>query len=122
MISILTSKRISIGTLVGLVFLSSWAPEVFGQLRVRRNYSDLSPAEREKFRDALVEMKNDATDTGGLWVCSMPAANVGKICSTNPDCDTTTGSGDGVCDTTAAALCEWANKYDKYVCWHDQCG
>ena len=113
-------RRMYTGSLVVLVSLSCWVPEVFGQVRIRENYRDMSPAKRQKFRNALVTMKNDTTDTGGLWQCSMPAASVGKICSSNADCDTPLEN--GVCDMTAAALCEWTNKYDKYVCWHDKCG
>lgn len=83
--------------------------------RIRKNYCDLSPCERRKFRDALVAMKRDTDDTGSIRECTAPEGSVGRICTNGADC----GEG-GVCNP--APSCEWTNKYDKYVCWHDRCG
>ena len=65
-------------------------------------------------------MKGDTREPGGLWLCT--GGNMGNICSTDADCDTSPGNDTGECDMNAKALCVWKNKYDKYVCWHDKCG
>ena len=113
------SRRLATGrVLVATVCLFCCATEAMGQLRVRQNYRNLTPAERQKFRDALVAIKRDTSDTGTLRECSAPTASVGKLCTADVQCDTSPGN--GTCDPSPT--CEWDNKYDKYVCWHDRCG
>jgi hypothetical protein len=102
---------------VALALVACSAPDAWAQLRVRRNYLALTVAEREKFRDAVKAMKGDATDSGSVGQCSAPASKLGDPCGVPADCDSMPGMGDGACET-----CEWHNKYDKYVCWHDKCG
>jgi len=94
---------------VVIVSLFCCAPEALGQVRIRENYRKLNAAQRQKFRDALVAMKN-TPDVGQIKECSSP---LGKLCNNAGDCNI-----GATCDVT----CTWANKYDKYVCWHDRCG
>ncbi len=127
----------------------SFVPNASAELRVRKNYRDLTAAEREKFRDALVAMKA-FSETDGLWdclapneavdanricsknsdcnTCTAPSESVGKFCNNSAECDSSQGAADGVCEPGSCptdqttAICSWKNKYDKYVCWHDKCG
>jgi len=136
-----TRSRIGYGLLFVMLSLLCSAPEASAQLRIRKNYRDLTAAQRQKFRDALVAIKAITTDTGYLGVCTALSANAGRVCDEDADCDpipvagrcskicegtmpptTCNGAADCAVGVTCKYLCEWTNKYDKYVCWHAECG
>lgn len=92
----------------------SFAPNASAQLRVRKNYINLTQQERQDFVDAVLAVKADTTDTGRQ--CLAPVASIGTLCTNNAACNLP-GEAPGVCGD-----CEWNNRYDKYVCWHAECG
>ena len=102
---------------IAAAILLCCAPAATAQLRVRRDYRELTPAQRLKVRDAIVAMKMDETDSGKVGQCSAPMMKAGEPCTEDVNCDSAMGANDGLC-----GICEWNNRYDKFVCWHDKCG
>lgn len=94
------------------------ATDALAQPRVRKNYQDLTATERKDFRDAIVALKLDKTDTGALWKCSAPAASVsaGKACTIDADCAVPPGMGNGMCDilwTCSAPVASLGNRCNR---------
>ena len=102
--------------IAGVVLLCC-APAATAELRVRRDYRELTPAQRLKVRDGIVAMKMDETDSGEVGQCTAPTTTAGLPCTKDVHCDSAAGANDGAC-----GLCKWNNRYDKFVCWHDKCG
>ena len=79
------SRSLSIYLVLGALFAAMSASDANGQLRVRKNYRDLSPQERQDFVDAVKAVKAKA-------------------------------------EVGTQGTCAYTNTYDKYVCWHRECG